>query len=421
MRVLRVYHAGRDRSHRLRDRALVAAGVDLTLVVPSSWPDAGSESVLTDEPFPVHELEVLRGGDVNRHRYADSERLRSVIASVRPDLVDVHEEPFSLATRQVLALAGDVPCVAYAAQNVDKRFPPPFAQYERRALARLRGIYPCSRQAASVVRGKGFAGVVEVLPLGFEGDNYGPGEQRATDAEVVLGLVGRLVPEKGVLDAVEVLAHLRQNRPARLVVIGRGPEEAAGRERADTLGVGDAVTWLPWQGGEEMAEAYRHMHVVLLPSRATNTWVEQYGRVIVEAQASGAVVVGYASGAIPEVMGEAGEVVPEGEVDALAAAVVDVLGDEARYQRLRAQGLARVAALTWDDVAARQISFYADVLAGAPAVATGRAAAVAEFGEPATLLGGNPRPFALPVLRRDAAATRALGRLCDEVLPGNRR
>lgn len=406
VKVLRVYHAGRDRSHRLRERALVEAGVDVTLVVPSSWPDGGAEAQLSAEPFEVRELPVTRPGDVNRHSWTGD--LAGLVASVRADLVDIHEEPFSVATRQWLRAAAGIPCVAYAAQNVDKRFPPPFAQYETSALARLSGIYPCSRQAASVVRGKGFTRVIDVLPLGRSAA-YGPGTQSLADDPVVLGLVGRLVPEKGVLDAVRVLAAVREVRQARLLVIGQGPEEAAGRSLAAELGVEAYVEWRPWQA--EMAAAYREMHVVLLPSRATQTWVEQFGRVIVEGQASGAVVVGYASGSIPEVLGSAGVAVPEGDVAALSSAVISLL--DSGFETLREAGLAQVSGLTWDAIASREKAFYERVLSRPAAVPAGRSAAVREFGAPATLLGGVARPFALPLLRKDTRATRALGAAVD--------
>ena len=354
IRVLRVYHAGRDAGHRRRERALHAAGVDLTLVVPTAWPDAGAQEVLTSEPFDVVQLPVTRAGDVNRHRYASPDDLRAVLDRFQPDLLDVHEEPFSLACRQWLRAAGSVPAVAYTAQNVDKRFPPPFAQYETAALRRLRGIYPCSRQAAAVVRGKGFDGLVDVLPLGFDDDMTTAGEQDAADGELVLGLVGRLVPEKGLLDAVEVLSRLRQHRPARLLVVGQGPELEAARHRASALGVADGLEVLPWQSAPDMARLYRRMHVVLVPSRATATWVEQFGRVIVEAQAAGAVVAAYASGAIPEVAGGAALLAPEGDVDGLAEQVVNALRDADRYRSLRAAGLAAVRELTWGAVGQRQ-------------------------------------------------------------------
>ena len=218
----------------------------------------------------------------------------------------------------------------YTAQNVDKRFPPPFAQFETAAYRRVDALYPCSRQAAAVARGKGFGGLVEVLPLGVD-STYSPGDQSATDPEIRLGLVGRLVPEKGVTDAVLVLAEVLRHRPARLVVIGTGPEEGPARALAQQLGVDAAVDFLPWQPLDELARLYRTLHVVLVPSRATHTWVEQFGRIILEGQASGAVIAGYRSGAIPEVASDAAVLVPEGAAAELAAGVQALLGDPDRY------------------------------------------------------------------------------------------
>src|SRR4030081_918771 len=67
MRVLRVYHGGRDPGHPSRDRALPPGGVKLSRCVPSLWPDGTGPEGLQAEPFPVYELEVARVGDVNRH------------------------------------------------------------------------------------------------------------------------------------------------------------------------------------------------------------------------------------------------------------------------------------------------------------------------------------------------------------------
>lgn len=146
MRVLRIYHGGRDPAHHARDRALVQAGVEPTTVVPAQWSEGGAEQVLSPEPYDVVELPVLRSGDVNRHRYADLAALQHVLERVRPELVDLHEEPFAAVTRQRLrVIPATVPVVSYTAQNIDKRWPPPFAQWETAALRRLAGVYPCSR------------------------------------------------------------------------------------------------------------------------------------------------------------------------------------------------------------------------------------------------------------------------------------
>lgn len=427
MRVLRVYHAGRDPAHRRRDRALALSGVDVTLVVPTNWPDHGAEEHLTPESFDIVELDVLRAGDVNRHRYADSRQVRDVLLRVRPDVLDLHEEPVSVAARQWLTAArsvrADLPVALYTAQNLDKRFPPPFAQYERRALQQAVAMYPCSLQAASVARGKGFLKTIQVLPLGIDPDVFRPGSQRLDD-EIVLGFVGRLVPEKGFADAVRVLAAVREHRPVRLHVVGSGPDADAGMALARTLGVADAVELTSWCSTADLAKAYRGMHLLLVPSRATATWVEQFGRVMVEAKASGTVVAGYRSGAIAEVGGSAAVLVPEGDVQALASAVLDLLADRVEFCRRRESGLVEAATCNWTDVAKRQAELYTRMLAahgndsrarkGARLASARRrrSEAAAEFGAPARVLG-QTRPFALPLLRRPTAASRALGGLLD--------
>jgi glycosyltransferase involved in cell wall biosynthesis len=421
VRVVRVYHGGRNHDHRARDRALAAAGVDVTLVVPAAWPEPAVESELTDEPFSVVELPVRRSGDVNRHVYADGSALTALLRRLAPDLLDLHEEPFSAAGAQWRRAAPKgIPMTMYTAQNIDKRFPPPFAGYERAAYARASGVYAVSRQAAAVVRGKGFGGPIEVLPLGFDESLYLSGAQSASDAEIVLGFVGRFVPEKGLRTAIEVLAAVARTRPCRLLAVGSGPEERAARELAASRGVTDNVEFLPWQPPNALAEAYRGLHVLLVPSTATGAWAEQFGRVVVEAQAAGAVVAAYASGAIPEVAGPPAVLVAEGDAEGLGARVAAVLADPDDYERRRSTGLELAAGRTWAKVAERQAAFYERARDVAPRAPAGRAAARREFGPTATTPLGL-RPPALPGIRRlmplIALARRATSRRARTAAP----
>jgi glycosyltransferase involved in cell wall biosynthesis len=412
MRVLRIYHAGRDAAHRERDRALTRAGVEVTLVVPRSWPEPGA---VTAEAFEVVELDVRHPGDVNRHTYANADALRDLVVRVRPDVIDVHEEPYSAVLHQVLrqvlpAAPPSTPVIGYTAQNLDKRFPPPFAGWERASLARLAALYPCSRQAASVARGKGFAGPISVLPLGVDTSLLRPGAVGAVRSEpFTLGLVGRVEAHKGALDAVRVLAAVRATVPARLLVIGQGAALTDVQQLARQLDVSHAVEYLPWLPAAELAAQYRRMDVLLVPSRATRTWTEQFGRVVVEARACGVVTAGYRCGALPEVVGTAGVLVPEGDVTALTVAVRGLVDPAIRVAALRDATVA-----SWDEVARELAALYERVRSGVPAspALTGRWAALAEFGPPARV-DGPARPFALPGLREDNAVTRVLARTAD--------
>lgn len=418
--VLRVCSRARDREHRGRDRALVASGIDVTAVVPSAWPDSAAERFLSPESFRIVELPVRRAGDLNRHVPVDTGGLRRLIDDARPDVLDIHDEPYSLAAHHWLRAApADLPVVMYSAQNVDKRYPPPFGGYERAAHRRVAAFYPCSRQVASVLRSKGFTGAIEILPLGYDDTLLRPGLQSLDSDEIILMLVGRLVPEKGVQDAVRVLARVHAIRAARLIVSGEGPEEALARDLATALGVADRVEFIAWQAGPEMASSYRAAHVVLVPSRPTTRWAEQFGRVIVEAQASGAIVAGYASGSIPEVAGEAGVLVATGEVEQLADGVARVVLDVDEFARRRADGLCLAATRTWQAVAARQVALYHTVIADERprlelprSPRQRRAAAQAEFGPPASTLGGI-RPFAVPLLRRGGPVAHVLAAVAD--------
>ena len=420
MRVVRLFHAGRESAHRLRDRALVANGVSLTYVVPARWAGPEQSDAIVAEPtFRIVELPVERPGDINRHRLADPAAFARLIEETRPDLIDIAEEPFSSVLHQVLRLIPPaLPVVAYTAQNIAKRWPPPFHLWERKAFERLYGIYPCSKQAASVVRGKGYGGLVLPLPLGVDTAAYRPGNQSSTDPEIRLALVGRMEPYKGVLDAVKILHRLHEVRQCRLTLIGEGPMLQPALDLARRLGIGGLVDALPWQPGGALAELYRQMHVVMVPSRATDTWVEQFGRTIVEAQAAGCLVAAYASGSIPEVAGPAGIIAPEGQSECLAESLSAVLSDDTAFQDRRYAGIEQAGQKDWTVIARDQVRFYEQAMHRPPGPTLRaspsdlRARASAEFG-PSARCGAQSRPFALPVLRRNSIVSRTLGRALD--------
>src|SRR5690606_39126063 len=130
---------------------------------------------------------------------------------------------------------------------------------------------------------------------------------------------GRLVPEKGVHLLIEALASLPDD--AHLVVMGDGPERPWLEAQAAQAGAGERVHFVGAVPSVAMPRWLAALDTLALPSLRTKGWAEQFGRILVEAMACQVPVVGTATGEVPEVVGEGGVVVPEGDTVALAAAL----------------------------------------------------------------------------------------------------
>lgn len=172
-------------------------------------------------------------------------------------------------------------------------------------------------------------------------------EQREPDLVVA---VGRLVEKKGYAVLLEALA--RSEVPWRCEIVGDGPLRDELRSRIDRLGLGDRVTLVGALSEAEVHERLRRAAVMCLASVETPSG-DRDGTpmAIVEAMACGAAVVSTDAGAIAELVGDAGMVVPQGDVVALAAAL-DRVADGAVRSGLVARARSRVAAEWTSDAAA---------------------------------------------------------------------
>ena len=105
-------------------------------------------------------------------------------------------------------------------------------------------------------------------------------------------------------------------------------------------------------------DTYRRFDVLAVPSVPMPGWLEQFGRVVVEAQASGVPVVASASGALPDVVGEDGLLVPPRDARALRAALARLLDEPGLWERLRAAGIAGRRPVLVGAVAEDQLALY---------------------------------------------------------------
>ncbi len=340
--------------------------VDLTLLAPKAWGGLGGGSVRVQVAEGlegrVSPLRVIPQGHPNLHLWLG---LGTELRRLAPDCLFLDEEPYSLAAAQVLlsGWARRAALVVYAKQNILKRHPWPLGAVERKVLAAAEGLVAVDAAAEEVLWAKGARAPVTVIPHAIDQALYSPGDATALRERLglrgfVVGYAGRLVAEKGVADLLEAvigLAGQAQRTAPRepgddglgqpdlsLLIVGDGPEREALRARAEAALPG-RVVFTGAVPHERVAEYYRCMDVLVLPSRTGQHWREQFGRTIIEALACGVPVVGSDSGAVPATLSlTAGLSYPEGKVSALAELLARLAASPGERAALAEKGRRRV-------------------------------------------------------------------------------
>lgn len=388
LRVLRIAHHGVVSAWRQRERELGDQQVQLRLVSAKRWNEGGRLIDLdTGEDHFVTGVRTL-GTHPNAFIYSPGPLWR--LLGQDWDLIDLHEEPFSLATAEVLLLRAlrraQTPFVLYSAQNIDKRYPVPFRWFERCALTRAAGAYVCNTEAGRILRRKGLRAPLRLIGLGTDVGLFTPSGRRQPQTPLHVGYVGRLEAHKGVH---VLLAALTEGADWLLSIAGEGPQRTESEALAEQLGVTDRVTFRGHLG-DRLPDFYRELDVLVVPSLPTPGWREQFGRVVIEAMASGVPVIASRSGALPDVVAEAGLLVEPADPRAIAEAIAEVSQPQ-WWSQLREAGLAHARQFDWPAIAAAHRQFYDDALGAARSAAPGvTAAARAGSGSAA----GDPAPAA---------------------------
>ena len=358
MRVLRIFHSAVVDAWRERERHLRVLGAEVDLVTARRWNEGGADVALVPRPGePVRGIRTW-GRHPALFVYSPLPLWRALGRTY--DVIDIHEEPFALATAEILLLRRlrrqRAPYVLYSAQNIDKRYPPPFRWLERWALRHAAGLSVCNTEAGRICERKGLPGTATLIPLGVDAERFSPALAGSSSGTVpVVGYVGRLEPHKGVDVLLEAVARLDA---VELRVAGAGPEEERLRARTTALDLDGRVDYVGSLAQDQLPDFYRGLDVLVVPSRPTAGWLEQFGRVVVEAMACRIPVVASDTGALPDVVGEAGLLVPPDDPDALAVCLETLLKDEPARRELARRGAEQARHASWSEVADAYLGLY---------------------------------------------------------------
>ncbi len=318
-------------------------GIELIVAVPPSWKDERGVTPLERAHTQGYRFDVLPiafNGQFHLHFYPT---LGKLLRTTRPDVVHIDEEPYNLATFQANWLARRLGArtLWFSWQNLLRQYPVPFRWFERYNLRHVDYALAGSHTAAQIWRTKGYNGPLAIIPqFGVDPEMFTPPAAPHPTGTVHIAYVGRLVPEKGVDLLIDALAGLPG--PWHLTILGSGPESARLQAQIQSLELQDRVTMRTQIPSVQTPPFYQSLDILVLPSRSRPNWTEQFGRVLIEAMACGAAVIGSQTGEIPHVIGDAGLTFPEDDVTALRAALTRLIEDPALRADLARQGRARV-------------------------------------------------------------------------------
>jgi glycosyltransferase involved in cell wall biosynthesis len=339
---------------------LAELGWKVKYVVPNRWRDTYDPGGYTPRPLDgivgtFARVRVALPGLVQRHFYVT--RPARWLQRWQPDAVFVELEPFSVPALQwgfVCERLG-IPWGVQGDENLDRPLPWPARAIRRWAMPRIDFFAARSPGAAEMLRRWGARAEIGIVPHTIP-EFERPERRRTGDEPFTIGYVGRLVEAKGIRDLVSAVRRL--DFPTRLMVVGDGPL----REDLESAQLGRGVLELHDSvRSEHIAERlpglYSRMDVLVLPSRTTAKWAEQFGKVLCEALLCGTPVVGSSSGEIPWVIETVGggRVFTEGDPVELAAALRELRADPEERGRLAERGREGVLTHFAPSVAAREL------------------------------------------------------------------
>ncbi len=354
------------------DRAFRRAGHQVTIIAPCSADLAWFEPLPPNLiPITGPVLPLPTSGSQVRVVLSPrlSRRIRQIIAQERFDIIHLHEPLMPVVCLLALYHAHLHPTTlaigtfhAYRDENAGYEYARPIFH---RLMNRLEGRIAVSAAARDYIA-RYFPGNYRLIPNGVDVALFGRPDlkpiARFADGRPTILFAGRLEKRKGFNHLLRAFERVKQALPhARLIAVGGfNAEQSEPFIRQVQMEGLEGVHFIGRVADEELARYYRTADLVCAPS----TGFESFGMVLLEAMAAGRPVVasdipGYREVVRHEVEGL---LVPPGDEEKLAGALVRLLSDPEMQRRLGDNGRTRADLFSWERVAGRILDYYHELL-----------------------------------------------------------
>jgi phosphatidylinositol alpha-mannosyltransferase len=297
-------------------------------------------------------------------------KIKAVLEQERFDIVHLHEPLMPMLCTTVLRLSPTANIGTFHACHgrPGYNFAKPFGKWLlKRWFRRLHGKIAVSKPATEFAR-EHFPGYYNIIPNGVDIDHFSPDVapiEKFNDGKLNILFVSRLEKRKGLNYLIEAFKRVQQEIPnSRLIIVGPGTRLRRKYEKQVSRDGLKDVIFTGLVSYEELPRYYKTADVFCAPA----TGRESFGIILLEAMATGKPIVassieGYASVVTHNVEGL---LVPPGDAEMLARALVSLLTDQALRQEMGAKGRTKALEYSWEKVAQNVLNYYCRVLSEPP-------------------------------------------------------
>ncbi|MGB6300485.1 MAG: hormogonium polysaccharide biosynthesis glycosyltransferase HpsO [Rivularia sp. (in: cyanobacteria)] len=371
---------------KLRALSRLQSDIEVTVVVPKKWRPGGVQNKIIETEYrdegnfrivPIsnfsqnHQGLLTFGSDIFK-----------LLSEFRPNIIHVEQGSRGLAYAEMITLNAllrlKAKNVFFTWWNLPYQLKFPISILENFNLDNSHGIISGNQDGAEILRDRGYEGPIKVMPqLGVDETLFTPKAQPELAKKVglepndfVVGFVGRFVPEKGIMTLLDALVKIK-NKSWKFLLLGRGELKDEILQKAEEKGIKDRIILVESVPHNEVADYINLMSTLILPSETTYKfktltsvgWKEQFGHVIIEAMACKVPVIGSDSGEIPHVIGDAGLIFPEGNIEELANRLEQLIDNPELTENIAQMGYAKaMAQYTNIALAKQQLEFYQDLV-----------------------------------------------------------
>ncbi|WP_017655130.1 hormogonium polysaccharide biosynthesis glycosyltransferase HpsO [Fortiea contorta] len=371
---------------KLRALSQLEPGIEVTVVVPQRWKPGGVQNKIIETQYrdegAFKIVPISNFSQNHQGLLTFGADLVSLLQEFRPQIIQVEQGSRGLAYTQMIILNQLLRLKAknifFTWWNLPYKLKLPIALLEKYNFIHSHGIICGNQDGAKILQARGYQGKIKVMPqLGIDETIFTPQAQPELAAifdiktgDFVIGYVGRFVEEKGLLTLLKSLKKLAE-KPWKLLLLGRGDLQTEIVKIVKDNNWHHRVIVVESVPHDAVANYINLMSTLVLPSETTHNlktltavgWKEQFGHVLIEAMACKVPVIGSDSGEIPYVIGDGGLVFPEGDAQALANCLIQLMEKPELAKNISVKGYERAMSIyTNRALAQQQLEFYKEII-----------------------------------------------------------